>query len=384
MGGLLSGLGELLGGWNTARRIDDEGFDFREKQAAQQFERDRQVEEARQKDEDRNVNIATDVLLGQQEGEPEPDISSLLPGAIAKFRARGAVARTKPALAAQAAALKSEGDLKKQRLVGEQRMQLLQEAEQIRASQQMSPREKEGHLSRIALGLRRLEQQASQFATAEAGRNTRWGNMPVQVSTGEYDQYGNPEISYTPRRDVLGTTAIKPNPTEFRARIEGELGREAMTTNLDTIQRQLDKVKEYSGTGAITSPMEAMNARETYKASIQNLAIAANRVLGDTSGRYSDVDRQVASAMLGIANDPLLIAYPEMAQTRLDEARQTIGAMSGVQTRLRPAPPRGGGGVSGPRAPQGSGAPIIQRNKRTGESRHSLDGGRTWVPGLPQ
>mgnify|MGYP000627775083 CR=1 FL=1 len=41
MGGFLSGLGTLLGGFNAQRRIDKEGFDWREQSAQQQAMRDR-------------------------------------------------------------------------------------------------------------------------------------------------------------------------------------------------------------------------------------------------------------------------------------------------------------------------------------------------------
>ena len=102
MGGLLSGIGELLGGFSAKEQIDKEGFDWREKRKAAQFERDRLEEEARQQDEDRAVNIGRDVLLGQEEGAAEPDLTSLIPGqtnrAITMGRIRGAVAQSKPAL----------------------------------------------------------------------------------------------------------------------------------------------------------------------------------------------------------------------------------------------------------------------------------------------
>jgi hypothetical protein len=103
MGGFLSGLSQLLGGWNQVRRIDDTGFDWREQDAAKQFERDRRTQLAGQEDEDRAVNIGRDVMLGAEEGE-EPDLSGVLPGydqGLAKLRVKGAVAQSRPALQAQ-------------------------------------------------------------------------------------------------------------------------------------------------------------------------------------------------------------------------------------------------------------------------------------------
>jgi len=105
MGGFLSGIGELLGGFSAKKQIDEEGFDWREKRRAANFERNRMEELAGQADEDRAVNIGRDILLGQEEGAPEPDLTSLIPGqtnrALTMGRIRGAVAQSKPALQSQ-------------------------------------------------------------------------------------------------------------------------------------------------------------------------------------------------------------------------------------------------------------------------------------------
>lgn len=99
MGGFLSGLGTLLGGFNVARRIDEDGFDWREKQEAEQFARDRTQQVAGQKDEDRAIQMGTNVALGTPEGQ-EPDYTGLdfgsIPQNIAMQQIAGKLRGTKP------------------------------------------------------------------------------------------------------------------------------------------------------------------------------------------------------------------------------------------------------------------------------------------------
>jgi hypothetical protein len=119
MGGFLSGLGTILGGWNTARRIDEEGFDFRETAEQEEWKRQREQELARQRDEDRNVGIGVDIALGTPEGE-EPDFGGLfgqdVDEARAMARVRGKARGTKVGLAGQEAYYK--GILEDQKQAG--------------------------------------------------------------------------------------------------------------------------------------------------------------------------------------------------------------------------------------------------------------------------
>lgn len=78
--GFLDSLGTVLGGFNDVKQIDTDGFDFREKRAAQQFARDREVEMARQADETRDLGMAEDILVGGgEEGDIQPFLSNLDP-----------------------------------------------------------------------------------------------------------------------------------------------------------------------------------------------------------------------------------------------------------------------------------------------------------------
>lgn len=105
MGGFLGGLGSLLGGFNTARRIDDEGFRFREDEEARLFQQQRQEELARQADEDRNVGIGVNIALGTPEGQ-EPEFGDLfgnMDRERALSRVRGQARGTKVGLRGQEA-----------------------------------------------------------------------------------------------------------------------------------------------------------------------------------------------------------------------------------------------------------------------------------------
>lgn len=181
MGGFLGGLGSLLGGWNTARRIDEEGFDFREAERARQFERDRAEEEARQADETRGIGLASQYLVGGGEPDDEfaqqafgPDVDQarrrFLTGA-----AMGEGAQARSSLEAQKlygkSLLSQQEAAQREAIEGfkaTKREELLRAEEEIRANQQMSPREKEAALMRI-------QAQMQLFEAAETGRNVRAG-----------------------------------------------------------------------------------------------------------------------------------------------------------------------------------------------------------------
>jgi hypothetical protein len=120
MGGFLSGLGELLGGFSAKKQIDETGFDWREKRAAEQFERDRRTQVAGQQDEDRAVNQIADVLATQ---EGEPDTSSIpgeVLGAQSKWRVQQALGKL-PERKSSIAAANANARFAQEELRGKQR-----------------------------------------------------------------------------------------------------------------------------------------------------------------------------------------------------------------------------------------------------------------------
>lgn len=100
MGGFLNGLGTLLGGFNVKRRIDEDGFDFREQDAQREFERQKAQEEY-------GTDLASNYMLGAENPDPEV-LNNAFGDKIDKARrefllgaARGGVANSKAALKAQ-------------------------------------------------------------------------------------------------------------------------------------------------------------------------------------------------------------------------------------------------------------------------------------------
>ena len=107
--GFLDGLTTLLGGFSDVKQIDEEGFDFREKRAAEQFKRD-------QDREDWATKAAAEASLGTDD---ESALASTIPGDVNRARvmarALGAGKQAKSALQAQkaytdAALLAQRGD----------------------------------------------------------------------------------------------------------------------------------------------------------------------------------------------------------------------------------------------------------------------------------
>ena len=206
--GFLDGIRDMLGGFNAVKQIDSDGFDWREKRAAQQFVRDRQVEEARQQDEDRAVNQIADAYAGAEGGQ-EPDVSPLLQGIEErrqKFmldRARGVGKERKSSIEAtkayNARLLRSDQDaasMEREKYKGELRQNLMSQAEEIRQNQQMSPREKDAALMRI-------QAQFELFDRAESGRNYRAANFGTGTGftkVGGTDESGTTGTWLIPKR----------------------------------------------------------------------------------------------------------------------------------------------------------------------------------------
>lgn len=142
MGGFLDNLSTLLGGFSDVRQIDQDGFDFREKRKAAQFERDRRVEEARQADEDRAVGQIADVLSSQE----TPDMSvaeSALPAEMDAARRKFTIQRALgqlPERKSRLEATKAYARIAQEQARGENRLQAIaatgdeaQELENLRA-----------------------------------------------------------------------------------------------------------------------------------------------------------------------------------------------------------------------------------------------------------
>ena len=105
---------------------------------------------------------------------------------------------------------------------------------------------------------------------------------------------------------------------------------------MDTALKNLEK---YSGTSAVTSPLEAANARQQYEDATKAFAATLARATGDN--RISDLDRKAYAdlvAYTGGGSAFLNIAKPKFARNRFEQAKKFFQAAS--KTR------QGGGGKS--------------------------------------
>ena len=251
MGGFLGGLTDLLGGWNAARRIDTEGFNWREKQAQQDFLRQRQRTEAQQQDEDRAVNIGRDVMLGADEGE-EPDLSKLLPGydqGLTKARVRGAVAQSRPALQAQQAYARQalEETRGGQRLAeigarGDKAQELAEIMMKLRSTTPMTEFQR-----------RSLEQRAQAIQQRGQSRGVQGTLVPLKDDTGGIKGfYNNKTGEFTPAGE--GVSGLRTTPLGVTAQEQLALGTQG-AGSIETIKnllRQKPAGEEWTGPMAAT------------------------------------------------------------------------------------------------------------------------------------
>jgi hypothetical protein len=183
--GFADGLRELLGGFNAVRRIDQDGFDWREKDKAAQFARDRAMQVAGQQDEDRAVGQVTDALSAQ-DFDQEPDLAAVQPllQGIAQERQKAflatALGRRKQQKdylemlrgnnASTLQGLKGEQATELQGLRGEQAQELARLKAKLATERTLSPAEQ----ARMDMLERQAAARAAQFDRAEAGRNSRF------------------------------------------------------------------------------------------------------------------------------------------------------------------------------------------------------------------
>lgn len=177
---------------------------------------------------------------------------------------------------------------------------------------------------------------------------------------------------------------FKPGMTAEQRNVEYQAG--AVEPAFTLVRQSLDNFKAAAEGGLPGAPSALIPGTDAYYAKSRFVdqakallgAIVA-RQAGEGS-RLSDEDRVAYSQAASLVNGALLLPGGiEEATKRIDEAEKLI---NDVTTRRR--------AVSGGMLPAGShptapaaGGVKVQRNKRTGEVRHSLDGGATWQPGPP-
>lgn len=238
--GFLDGIGELLGGFNAQRRIDTEGFDWREQAAQREFERQREQEVARQADEDRTIGQLGDVLA-TQEGDPDPAaVESMIPGEVEQSR-KGWMAKVAlgqlPERKSRIEASKANAAWNKQLLQGEQRM------DQIELT-----------------GAQAQERDALKFKR-DSGRTL---NPAEQAKLDAYERVADKRISAMDRRGSGGRTGGRISFTKVPTMRDGVSG--TLLINQITGEERFEPAGPTAGTrGKEEAKASAMKAYEAIR-----------------------------------------------------------------------------------------------------------------------
>lgn len=225
MGGVLGGIGkgllDLLGGAYALKRQETEGYDWREKAAQAEFQRQQEREQARLQNEaaqlaqdEKLKGQLADVLAGSGEGD-QPDLESLLPQNIESLRrqriikgALGAGKERKSALQAQKLAADQEREQIRQRgrmeaLTKTQEFQDAQQEERIAAA-------REGRQASLDNALKRTEMMLEARKGGGGGGRGGGGAKPQLRSVWNPETGQNEYRWLSPGEDMSGVEPGRP------------------------------------------------------------------------------------------------------------------------------------------------------------------------------
>jgi hypothetical protein len=258
--GFADGLRELLGGFNAVRRIDQDGFDWREKDAAAQFERDRARQLAGQQDEDRAAGQLTDYLSAQDLNK-EPDLSGaepLLRGIDAERRkalvgtAIGRRRQAKDAIAER----KAQSDVYLQALRNRGGVDRV-----MTAAAAAEPAREDTQKHQEEMQARRLE-AAALIAAARGGKEYR--PYPIQLPDGTmgYWDPNNPSGAVVPMNGPDGSPIRKFDPNREKS-LQGLSSAMTLYDDLATKGGALSDVsaEDYGGFGGLVAKAQGMKQR---------------------------------------------------------------------------------------------------------------------------
>ena len=192
MGGFAEGLKALLGGAYAKRRIDDTGFDFREQDQQAEFERQRTQDVAGQQDEDRDIGLASEAIIGGadpndpgfQEQAFGPGVDAARRAAILGPAAGGRGSQAKSSLQSQnlanrryLALLGGDQDLERDSARAEDRQDLARLTEDLRRGRTLSPADQAKYEFLSTQGAENRASRERAAATARANR------PPTRVNT---------------------------------------------------------------------------------------------------------------------------------------------------------------------------------------------------------
>jgi hypothetical protein len=350
MGGFGSALGDLLSGFHDVKRIDKEGFDWRE-------ERDHAEQLRRQQEEDYATKAATEASVG---GVEDSELASMIPGQVNQARvmarARGAGLQQKSALADRAAynAQVLQGIRGTQRL-GEIGAKVeaavpgredTQQHQMDMLEQRLALAEREGTLDR-EMARTLADIRASKGGAGGAGK---WA----------WDNETNGSVWVTPEQLTGAPPGKYSDVTTGRQGAAGASASQATTTLIDNADRALSRYEKLnSGWGrmvpaALSGPKAV--AWDAYLTSLQTMAQMMGRtILGDN--RVSDQDRVQYANAIGSTSQIINALDPTEARRRLDllkELQTDYNSKYGGVPQTGGAPPPPGGALAPLRGAGGS------------------------------
>jgi hypothetical protein len=161
------------------------------------------------------------------------------------------------------------------------------------------------------------------------------------VDLGKSEAALNREAASGARADAAANKALE---DQAKRAEKDKLRQEAKKANDEQVDSafaalntSLGEVKKYAGASALTSPLEAANARQQFKAAALAFAATLSRATGDN--RISDSDRKAYGklvAYLGPGSEMLMVARPDLVEKRLEEARKMFAAASDAKTVAPP------------------------------------------------
>lgn len=409
--GFMDGLLDVLSGPMAVKQIDQHGFDFREKRAQDEAARQQQRQQWDQANQDYTVKAMAEASLGgMEEGDlqdlqlargldenaraagteqgpgPTPDLSAMRRRAsindLLTARARGQSAQSKSSLAGQKAQTdyylqsgKDAAAMEREKYKGELRQSLLAQAEEIRANQQMSPREKEAALIKI-------NSQMQLFDRAEAGRNFRAANFGAGsrrrivkipgtrdgvAGTVLRDQDTFEELGFEPAAPTAGTRGKEEAKGAAMTAYESIRGlRKQLPTPEGWIEANLTGIGREIGAKTQANPVA-----NRYKASIRGFVPLMARALGHV-GVLTELDVERTEALfsgLGATAETDRISDEMMRGIMTGQVPFQFGQGGGKPIGYMDENGEfhemggGGGGGTPPRAPAGGGGTPKPRKK---------------------
>ena len=165
-------------------------------------------------------------------------------------------------------------------------------------------------------------------------------DIPLGASEGALSREAAGEARTTARTQKEADQAAKAQ----QARQENDSQVKSAFAAMETA---LKEVENYSGAKAVTSPLEAANARGQYDAAAKAFAATLSRATGDT--RISDSDRRAYAGLLtymGAGSNLVKIMRPDLTRKRLEEAKTFFAEASKARQPIPTVSP-GAGSVRG-------------------------------------